>query len=140
MKCKVISHIDVGRNLKRVQNDGLWKFAAEEWWKLMTPYVPMDTGTLSRQVEIRPGEVEYTAPYAHYMYEGRAMGPAYYDPDYGFWSPPGEKKHYTGKKLDLSGGKHPLASAHWDKAAEPVQKPKLIAAMQRYIEKGGLDE
>ena len=44
MKCKVISHIDVGRNLKRVQNDGLWKFAAEEWWKLMTPYVPMDTG------------------------------------------------------------------------------------------------
>lgn len=106
----------------------------------MTPYVPMNTGTLSEQVEIRPGEVEYTAPYAHYVYEGRVMGPTYYDPDYGFWSPPGEKKHYTGKKLNFSGGKHPLASAHWDKAAEPTQKPKLIAAMQGYIDKGGLDE
>lgn len=113
MKMKVTSHIDVGRNLKRVQNDGLWKFAANEWWKLMTPYVPMDTGTLSEQVEIRPGEVEYTAPYAHAVYESNA---------------------------NFRRDKHPLASDHWDKAAEPVQKPKLIAAMQGYIDKGGLDE
>lgn len=113
MKCKVISHIDVGRNLKWVQNDGLWKFAAKEWWKLMTPYVPMDTGTLSRQVEIRPGEVEYYASYARYVYERNA---------------------------NFRRDKHKHASAHWDKAAEPTQKPKLTAAMQRYIDKGGLDE
>lgn len=138
MKCTVTTHIDVDKNLSKVRNDEFWKFAANEWWKLMTPYVPMETGTLSETVDIRPKEVEYTAPHAHYAYEGKVMGPNFYAPDYGFWSPPGKKKQYTGKKLNFSKSKHPLASARWDKAAAPAQKPKLISAMQKFIDGGGL--
>ncbi len=140
---KVKPKINVPATVRKVSDPAFWKYAANEYHRLITPYTPMETGTLSEEVkikgEVKTGSIEYTAPYAHYQYEGRAMGPSFYNPDYGFWSPPGKQKHYTGKSLQYSKEKHPLASAKWDKAAEPTQKPKLIRAMQGYIDSGRLN-
>jgi len=133
---KVEVNIDVQKNLSKVQDDSLWKFGANEWWKLITPYTPMETGTTSESAIIRPHEIEYIAPQAHYLYHGELM----VDPATGSsWARHGVKKEYAGKELNISKAKHPLASKEWDKAAEPTQKPKLVRAMQGYIDKGGLN-
>lgn len=110
MGVTVESHIDIPRNLQKVDNDAFWIFAANEWWRLYFPWVPFDTGTLARQVHITPKQIEHTAPYAYTTYNGR---------------------HRRFRK-----DKHPLASAHWDKAAAPTQGHKLISAMQAYVDSG----
>jgi len=138
MKVNYKLDFDKNKHLVAVRDDKLWLFAAEEWHRLITPYTPMDSGDLFETVQIRPKEIEYTSPYAHYQYKGLVMGPNFYDPDFGFWSPPGKPKSYTGKSLTYKTSKHPLASKEWDKAAEPTQKPKLIKSMQGYINSGRL--
>ena len=87
------------------------------------PYVPHDTGTLETSpyavTVIGSGEVVYPGPYAHYMYYGEVYGPnipVFIDdsgePAY-FFSPPGEKKHPTGKPLQYSTDYNPLAGPFW---------------------------
>ncbi|MBO5060240.1 MAG: hypothetical protein J6C82_04935 [Clostridia bacterium] len=143
MKMSVEVNVSVSHNLAKVRDKTFWLFAANEYHRLVSPYVPFQSGNLDETVNITStetgGENEYISPYAHYIYEGKAMGPTYYAPDYGFWSPPGQKKHYTGEKLEISKSRHPLASDHWDKAAEPTQKPKLIDSMQGYVNSGRLN-
>lgn len=137
---KIDVNIDGNRCLAQVRAKGFWKYAANEWWKLITPYTPMKTGTMSEQVEIRgkegAGEIEYTAPYSHYLYEGKLMVDSVTGSSY---ARAGTKKVYADKELNISKAKHPLASKEWDKAAEPTQKPKLVDAMQRYIDSGRLN-
>lgn len=136
---KIDVNIDGNRRLAQVRAKGFWKFAANEWWKLITPYTPMKMGTMSEQVEIRgeegAGEIEYTSPYAHYLYEGKLMVDAVTGSSY---ARAGTKKVYADKDLNISKEEHPLASKEWDKAAEHTQKPKLRDAMQRYVDSGGL--
>lgn len=97
----------------RIMNDaGLWTFAAVEWHKLYEPYVPMREGVLKDTVSITPKQIEHTVPYANYQYNGTSF------------------RFYRGQ--------HPRASAQWDKAAEPTQKPKLISSMQAYVNQGRL--
>ncbi|MEA4831000.1 hypothetical protein SDC9_103596 [bioreactor metagenome] len=108
----VTANIDIPVHLKRIHNDAFWKFAANEWKRLYTPWVPYRTGTLSQQTTITPGEISHTVPYAYKTYNGIGM-------------------HFRKNK-------HPLASAEWDKAAEPSQKGKLIDAMQNYVDSGRL--
>lgn len=137
---KVKAHINVPGTVKKVNDPTFWKFSANEWHKLITPYTPMDTGTLSESVKIKgksgTGEIEYNAPYAHYLYQGQLM----VDPETGSsYARAGTKKVYTENDLVMSKDRHPLASKEWDKAAEPTQKPKLISAMQGYIDSGRLN-
>ena len=82
------------------------------WYRLYTPYVPMDTGRLATQVRIAPGEIEHLAPYAAHVYRGRGMR--------------------------FRRDRHPLATRQWDKAARGAQLPKLISRMQEFVDKGGL--
>lgn len=104
-------NIDPKRISDRIMNDRpFWEFAATEWHRLYAPYVPMLTGTLTNTVSITPGQIEHTVPYARYQYEGT--------------------------RFNFTRTYHPKASAHWDKAAEPTQKPKLIASLQAYINSG----
>lgn len=130
------AYLNKQKALSKVRSDGLWKFGANEWWKDITPYAPMETGTTSESVKIRPKEIEYTAPQAHYLHKGELMvdsetGSSYARKD--------SKKVYAGKELNISRARHPLATKEWDKAAEPTQKPKLIRAMQKYIDSGRLN-
>ena len=101
--------IDEQGILEKLRSDGLWLHAAQTWHRLYAPYVPRDTGRLYEDVRISPGQIEHLAPYAAYVYGGSF--PA------------------------NSGG---AAGRAWDRAAEPTQKPKLVAAMQAYVDAGGL--
>ncbi|MDO5323434.1 MAG: hypothetical protein Q4G06_05395 [Clostridia bacterium] len=101
--------IDAQELARKLRSDALWLHAAQEWHRLYEPYVPRNTGRLYADVRISPGQIEHMAPYAAYVYGGSF--PA------------------------NSGG---AASRAWDRAAEPTQKPKLIAAIQAYVDSGGL--
>ena len=104
----------IGRDI--TDNERLLTFGANEFRKIMDPFVPMDTGTLAREVQVGAqdgaGYVEYTAPYAKPNYEG--------------W--PDEKRQFSKEK-------HPLATHHWDKAALAVRGKDLENAMQNFIDK-----
>jgi hypothetical protein len=104
-------NIDIPKHLRKVQDPTFWTAAATEWQKLYQPWVPMLTGKLMSQVTITPGQIEHTVPYAARCYNG----------------------HFKFRK-DL----HPQASREWDQAARPTQEPKLIQAMQRYVDDGRL--
>ena len=101
--------IDAQGLVQKLRSDELWLHAAQQWHRLYAPYVPRDTGRLYEDVLFSPGQIEHRAPYAAHVYGGSF--PA------------------------SSGG---AASRAWDRAAEPTQKPKLVAAMQAYVDAGGL--
>lgn len=139
MRISVESKINIPKNLAKVRDETFWLFAASTYHRLMSPYVPFETGTLDETVKTKggemKGEVEYFAPHAHYIYEGKLM----VDPNTGSsYAKKDTKKVYTGKTLKISKRKHSLASIKWDKAAEPTQKEKLIALMQDYADSGRL--
>lgn len=110
------------------------------------PYCPFDTGALARSpyaaTEIGSGIVVYPGPYAHYMYYGEVMGPniPVFEDNSGvptrFFSPPGKKKHYTGKKLKYSKDANPLAGAFWaermkaDRINDIIQEAKNVAGIK----------
>lgn len=104
-------NIDVPRDLAKIEDPTFQLFAAETWYKLYRDYVPHDTGTLYRNVWIRPNEIEHYEPYAPIVYE--------------------HNRHY--RKDHAS-----KATAHWSEVAEPTEKPKLIKSMQEYIDRGRL--
>lgn len=105
----VESHVDVPERMRAIRDDAFWLYAATEWHRLYTPYVPMQTGALCHTVEYAPREITHTVPYARKQYEGHFQ-------------------HRTDK--------HPLASREWDKAAIPTQQPKLVATLQNAINSG----
>ncbi len=86
-------------------------------------YCPMKTETLAKSpysvTEIGSGKVVYPGPYARYLYYGEIMGPniPVFEDDSGeptrFFSPPGQKKHLTGRQLEFSTDLNPLAGAFW---------------------------
>lgn len=136
-------NIDVHGITSRAENDpAFWTFAATEWHKLYKDYVPMKEGLLYNQVNITPKQIEHTAPYAHYQYEGRVYGPNILivegERATGFFLQPNRRKKPTGKSLQYSKQYHPKASAKWDKAAAPTQGPKLAKTLQGYIDQGRL--
>lgn len=94
-------------------------------FKMMTPYVPFDTGILSQDVEITDKHVRYNQPYAHYMYEGIVYGPnipiVQNGVVVGWYSRPGIKKSPTGRYMTYDKTHHPLATRHWDEAMMRVQ-------------------
>ena len=109
MRLTAEARIDEQAIAEKLRSDGLWLHAAQTWHRLYEPYVPRDTGRLYGDVRISPGQIEHLAPYAAYVYGG-----------------------------SFSAGSGGAASRAWDRAAETTQKPKLVAAMQAYVDAGGL--
>ena len=113
LKVSLTSSVNAKEHSAAIANDsGFWLFAASQWHKLYSPYVPMDSGNLMGLVTIRPKEIVHNAPYAGRCYRGTRMA--------------FRKDH------------HPLASAQWDKAARTTQLPKLVRTMRNYIASGRL--
>ena len=87
------------------------------------PYCPFDTGTLANSPYSASvpgsGKVVYPGPYAHYLYFGQVYGPniPVFEDDSGtptrWFSPPGQKKHPTGKFLQFKTDINPLAGPFW---------------------------
>lgn len=90
--------------------------------KMCDPYVPMQEGVLSQSVAlgIAAHSITYYGPYAHYQYVGEVYGPNIPIMEdgiiTGWFSPPNQKKHPTGRDIQYDTEKHPLASKEWDKA------------------------
>lgn len=110
------------------------------------PYCPWDSGVLARSAYgatvIGRGEVVYPGPYAHYQYYGEVYGPniPVFEDSSGvptrFFSPPGQKKHPTGRALDYSksqASNGPLAGSFWfermkaDHGADIVKEAEAVA-------------
>lgn len=87
------------------------------------PYCPFDTGVLANSpysaTVIGSGEVVYPGPYARYLYYGEVYGPniPVFEDDSGvptrFFSPPGQKKHPTGRQLQFKTDQNPMAGPFW---------------------------
>ncbi len=97
--------------MQQIQDDRFWKFAAQEWHRLYSPYVPMQTGNLVSNVSIEPKQITHNVPYAFRQYNGQ---------------------------FKFRKDKHPLACGKWDVAAKPSQESKLLNTLQNYIESGRL--
>ena len=134
-------NVDIHGITSKAENDPeFWKYAAVQWHKQYTPYVPIGkSGLLRTQVTFAPKEITHTVPYAHYQYEGKVYGPnipiGNGNRVEGFFSIPNKKKKPTGKMLKYT---DPKASAKWDQAAAPTQLPKLARELQAYINSGRL--
>lgn len=87
------------------------------------PYCPWETGTLARSPYTASppggGQVIYQTPYARYLYYGEIYGPniPVFEDDTGvptrFFSPPGQKKHPTGRPLSYKTDQNPQAGSFW---------------------------
>lgn len=119
-------------------NSNTQLFMANEFKKLMDPYVPADQLILAQDVMIYTegdhGVVEYRSPYAHYQF----IGELYISSKTGSpWATFGEYKVPAGKKLVHSTFRHPLATSRWDKAASTARGKDLESAVQKYVDRGG---
>lgn len=108
--------------------------------KEMDPFVPMgDTGFLASTVYHTVNEIHYDMPYAHYIYEGRVMGPNIPIIEngliVGWWSK--APKYYTGKDIVYSTSKHPLATSHWDLKMWTAKKDFIEKKVAEYVMRGG---
>lgn len=100
------------------------------------PYVPHDTGVLEQSAynsKIGSGEVIYPGPYARYQYYGEVYGPniPVFDDDSGvptrWFSPPGKKKHPTGRELQYNTDINPMAGSFWFERMKADHLDDIIA-------------
>ena len=95
-------------------------------------YTPFDSGTLAQTVTgIGTGLLTYEVPYAHYQYYGEVYGPniPLFDDAgtlTGFFSPKGETKHPTGRKLQYNTEKNALAGPFWFERAKADNRQKWL--------------
>jgi len=125
----------------RILDEEAQMFAASEARRLMEPYVPADNLVLTQNVRVyteqEAGIVEYELPYAHYQWQGEVYGPNYPIVRGGEvigWCSPGHKTP-TGKKLNHSKFRHPLATSHWDTAMNTARGGDLAQAVQSYLDR-----
>ena len=134
---------DVNKILKDhgLNKDGrVIQYARNEADRLMNPFIPMQNGTLRRlKTHPSPSKIKYTSPYAHYHYKGDE----YISPKLGvsgiplksgrWWSPKGEKKKKSGKKLNYH---TPGTGPEWEKLMMEKKGKELIKDVQNYIKRG----
>lgn len=107
------------------------------------PYVPFDEGVLAGSAntatKVGSGEVIYDTPGARYLYYGEVWGPNIPKVEngeiVGYWSPP--EKHPTGKKLQYSTEKNPMAGSHWFDRAMADHKEDILKEAQNAADRGG---
>lgn len=75
--------------------------------KLMNPYIPYDSGALSKNYVVTEDYIEFQQPYAH--------------------------KQHEGDNFNFSRDMHPLACAHWEDAMMKAKSGQLAKAVTDYI-------
>lgn len=113
-------------------------FMATEAKRLMNPYIPARNMVLSRNVrtyvEGDKGIVHYLSPYARYQHEGILMVSRITGSP---WARHGESKVVTGRRLNHSRSKHPLATAEWEKAMKAARMGDYTKSVQNYVKGRG---
>lgn len=108
------------------------KYLASIVKKNMDKYTPMQTGELIRSGQIADdgSNITYTAPYAHYQYHGKVMGPNYQDKS-GNWHSGKAPKEYTGGNLTYHGA--PMRGPNWDKRMMADKSEDIARDLKIYI-------
>lgn len=124
--------------------------------KLMKPYTPFKMGVLENSATIHTvigsGQITQVTPYARYLYYGKVYGPnfpivrekdgtehivfGHYDDDgtiIGWRSPKGKKKHPTGRDIQYSKDKHPLAGKMWFERMKADRKGEILQAAAKIL-------
>lgn len=104
------------------------------------PYCPFDTGVLANSPysASTPGKVVYNTPYARYLYYGKVYGPniPVYEDDSGvptrYFSPPGQKKHPTGKDLTYKQDQNPNAGPFWVERMKADHMTDIIEEVRKF--------
>lgn len=140
MKVTVESKIDFTPAMRKIESKTFWLYAAKEWHRIYSDYVPWETTNLRNKVHIRPKEIEHYMDYAAYIYFGVKM----VDPKYGvggftndggetWFSRRGVRKVPTNIPLKM---KTPGTTRLWDKKAIQDKKDRiLIRSMQNWIDR-----
>lgn len=131
--------------VRRICNsDKVGYFLAQTWHKYFDKYTPTQQGILKSNVHYEPFKVIYDSPYAHYMHEGiKYIDPTinasgWFDVDTGRWySHKGVIKIPTDEKLEYSREQNPLATSHWEVAAEKAFKATVAQEVTEYIRRLG---
>lgn len=141
VKMKPTSLIKVDLGIQK--NGPVHKYLTKRCADHMDKYVPFREGGLAYDTRrIESDRIIYNAPYAHYMYEGLVMGPNIPIKEggiiVGWYSPPGQPKHYTGNKINYNqDGGHFYAGPHWDERMWSAEKQDVIKEVQDYMKQGG---
>ena len=140
VKMKPISVIKA--NLGIQLNGPVHSYFTERCATYMDKYVPYKKGNLAYiNRVIETNEIIYNSPYAHYMYEGKVMGPNIPIKDENGvivkWFSRGPK-YYTGKDIEYKQtAGHEFAGPHWDKRMWSAEKDDVIKEVQEFVKRGG---
>lgn len=119
----------IEKKINKAINDKTMLQIHNEFARIINPWVPMDEGILSQDIEVTPKYVRYKGPYAHYQYIGEIYSPNIPITEngviVGWFSPKGQKKNPTGRQMEHSKEKHPLATSNWDRVALQSQMKVL---------------
>lgn len=111
------------------------RYLASEVKRFCDPYVPFAQGTLKNSAIIAGdgSTITYPGPYAHYQYEGKAMGPnipiIQGGQLTGFFSR--GPKRYTGADLQYHGA--PMRGPQWDKRMLADKSEELTQSLANYV-------
>ena len=96
--------------LAKVQNERFGLLVSNEWKRLIQPYEPRDTNTMSSTAKIYPFKIHYIQPYS--------------------------SRVYYGKDLNFQ-KKNPYSTYEWDKAAANAgQLDKLTRTLNNALQSG----
>lgn len=130
MKISIEIH-DPNKTAKRIFSDDVRKYANTRLHAYCSPYVPMDSGALDQTVNITPEYVHYKSPYAHFQWEGKV----FVDGRGSTYAKRSTSKHATGRNLRYAKDKHPLATAHWERAMAVAKGDQLAEDIEEYIKR-----
>lgn len=111
------------------------KYLASEVKRFSDPYTPMQQGMLQKATIASDGStIIYTAPYAHYQWEGVVYGPNYTNGER-FWSGKAPKTP-TGKAISYSGA--PMRGKQWTLRMMADKSKDIERSMDAFFkQKGG---
>lgn len=111
------------------------RYLASEVRRFCDPYAPFRQGALKNSATIAQdgSAITYPGPYAHYQYEGKAMGPnipiIQGGQLTGFFSR--GPKRYTGAGLQYHGA--PMRGPQWDKRMLADKSEELTQSLANYM-------
>lgn len=138
MKVKVKVDINAAQILERRGlgvGHAARRYLASEVRRFCEPYVPFWQGALENSATIAQdgSAITYPGPYAHYQYEGKAMGPNIPiikgGQLVGFFSR--GPKRYTGADLQYHGA--PMRGPQWDKRMLADKSEELTQSLANYV-------
>ena len=123
------------------ENGPIHSFFTETCATHMDKYVPATKDlTLASSEFHTTDEIHYRTPYAHYIYEGKAMGPSIPIKDESGrivrWFSKGPK-YYTGKDLVIKTGVHEKATSHWAEKMWTAESEDILKEVAEAIKKRG---